>query len=237
MSMQNKKILSFKEFLDYIELLEIVSYDINLFRGQSCHKPLLPSICRTNPELDTTETEIKMLEDFKRRSSLLITKTFPSDWDWLVYAQHFGLKTRLLDWTSNPLIGLWFACQNSKESQASSYLYVLSCGSEMQLDSTKQSPFKNSSTKILKPNLNNERIIAQSGWFTAHKYSNRANKFIPLETNKKLRTKLTRLEIPAKIRVGLLRKLELFGINSQSVYPDIHGLSLYLNWKYFSEHY
>lgn len=231
--MKKDRIKSFKDFLNHIEYIELMGYDINLFRGQSTNKPLLPSICREKPTFNSTEIEKKMLEDFKRRSPLLISKKFENDWEWLVYAQHFGLKTRLLDWTSNPLVALWFACENQYELNKNSYIYILSCDEDLQVDITKnQSPFVSSFTKILKPTLNNERIVAQSGWFTAHKYSNKAKQFVTLETNQAIKTNLIQIEIPADIKKDILKKLSMFGVNSRTIFPDVNGLSIYLNWKY-----
>jgi len=47
-----------------------------------------------------------------RRAAFKVKQFLVDEWEWLVWAQHYGMKTRLLDWTSNPLTALWFACSN-----------------------------------------------------------------------------------------------------------------------------
>lgn len=234
--MQKEKITSFQNYLDCIEAIQKKGYDINLFRGQANNSPLLPSIARQFPKFDTTEIEKEMLRDLKRRSLLLINKPPRDDWEWLVFAQHFGLKTRLLDWTSNPLIALWFACSNEYTIKTSSYVYALSVNDDMLVDMEKnESPFLNDRTKILRPTLNNERIIAQSGWFTAHRFSKTNQAFVTLETHRKLKTQIQEFEITADLKEYFLRQLSIFGVNNKTIYPDVTGLCLHLNWKYQDE--
>lgn len=222
-----------EDFEDYLSIVSDLADEkgIILYRGQSDNYPLLPSIVRANPKKDTSKVEKSMLTGLKRRAQLKVTTTFQDDWDWLVYAQHYGMNTRLLDWTSNPLAGLWFACSDESRLTQDSYVYVFVAGNSFLIDRTK-SPFEIIKTRILRPALNNERIIAQAGWFTAHMYSNEAKRYVPLEKNKDLNGNIWELKIPASQKKSILKKLSVFGINYQTLFPDIMGICKHLNWTY-----
>ena len=55
------------------------------------------------------------LKQFKKRCMEFSRPDYideADDWRWLFYAQHHRLRTRLLDWTTNPLVALYFAVEN-----------------------------------------------------------------------------------------------------------------------------
>ena len=79
-----------------------------IYRGVSDNEYLLlPSIGRLDYSLSK---EMNLFSHFKRRGFQHIQGK--DDVEWLAVAQHHGLPTRLLDWTMNPLVAIFFACRN-----------------------------------------------------------------------------------------------------------------------------
>lgn len=217
------------EFLERISVYDLVGGTV-LFRGQSEKGGLLPGIARKDPAMDTTAAERYMLKELRKQGLTMIPAyvDIENDWDMLVLAQHFGMKTRLLDWTTNALAAVWFACKSRGDDDC--YVYTLEADTLM-LKSLKGSPFSQRKTKVINPNLSNDRIIAQSGWFTAHRYAETAGKFVALEKNPDVKNHLTEYVIAGKDKVDFLMMLERCGVSSKSVYPDIEGLCKFLNWR------
>jgi len=93
--------------------------DYILFRGQINDWSLSPNIQRIRKRQNNSnlgkslyEVELECLRLFKLRATPHIRDFYPeNDWHWLSLAQHHRLATRLIDWTINPLVALWFATQ------------------------------------------------------------------------------------------------------------------------------
>jgi hypothetical protein len=88
---------------------------------------------------------------------------------------------------------------------------------------------------IYQPNLNNDRILAQSGWFTAHKFSKKSKRFVPLLNNSVLKQLIFKIEILPLNKIEILNKLATMGANYQKFYPDLEGVCKHLNWKFIDK--
>lgn len=89
-----------------------------LFRGQANANWLLsPSLYRQN----LFEVENLLLTEIKH---ICPNEFGDNRFDSLVKMQHFGMPTRLLDVTTNPLVSLYFACESSEQSNEDGIVYI-----------------------------------------------------------------------------------------------------------------
>lgn len=211
-----------------------------LYRGQAGDFPLLPKVARARPDHDSTASEKALLAELRRRGSMLFDSSV-DDWGLLCIAQHHGAATRLLDWSANPLVALWMAlAETPSKDQTHAYVYAFEAKNEWLVKESEKDPFKTKRTRILQPPLNNQRVAAQAGWFTAHRFNAVAregvkSRFVPLENQTDYRDKVSRYRIPIGDRPDLLRHLDRLGLNAQTMFPGLEGLCRHMSWRYECE--
>lgn len=103
---------SFAGILKYIETFQN-SREVSWYRGAGAatHR-LVPTLARRTPS--PTPEELSKIErgianSFAQRSPPFVSTDFTNEWRMLFYMQHYGIPTRLLDWSESPFVGLYFA--------------------------------------------------------------------------------------------------------------------------------
>lgn len=101
------------------DLIRLTRSDQYIFRGVSRRSELNPSICRkydreTQTIVNLKDQEFALLHSFRRQASTLLSGTMET-LDYVAAAQHYGIPTRLIDWTYNPFTALYFALAENKQ--------------------------------------------------------------------------------------------------------------------------
>lgn len=250
-------ISSLREYMERIE--EIMAEDVPLWYrgcGKASHA-LAPSLFR-HPDVATPDDfvalEQRILRRFRERS--IPYQQLPQgafwEWDLLFLMQHFGVPTRLLDWTENPYVGLFFAVTGAKidhstgeaaedaavwvlrpeEWNRQSFADISYSGEIFSVGDEPLRTFVPSGGDTYMRNApaamfglhNSPRIVAQRGVFTVFGKESTAMEIRAVDFDYPEGT-LTKFVLPGRL-IGELRKSLLsIGVTDSVIFPDLGGLS------------
>ena len=202
--------------------------DTILFRGHSSVSyALIPSVGRiieeTGRPVYSKWDEEQMFLDFKRNFSIYTEDKPSSDIDILFLAQHYGVPTRLLDWTYNPLIALYFACQGKEEKGHVFTLVIHEVKSRIKEGHYFDSDFFDvrkyeHDQELIIPNYTNRRFLNQKGLFLLFK-----------EPFQKMELQPTFI---VRNKRKILRELSNMGVTESMVFPTLDSLGKEIANKY-----
>ncbi|MFG1182930.1 FRG domain-containing protein [Xanthobacter sp. DSM 14520] len=201
---------------------------------------LLPSLLRyPNRHPDA---EINMFANFW---TMVEDVSIADNWERLSFMQHYGVPTRLLDWTTDLNAAMYFAIANSdRRGTGDPWIWVLNpyklnemfCKERRIFDAVdrvgfdyydaaiaqrKGAHFPNQQPIAMRPMWSNRRIRLQSGCFTFHGAEE------PLEAAVSSRI-AKRVPIPHRAVDEMRRKLTAEGINSMRLFGGVEGLATYI---------
>ncbi|MFA1674263.1 FRG domain-containing protein [Rhizobium mongolense] len=222
------------------------------FRGtrQEDHH-LRPSLYR-HPAVvapdELIELEWELLSEFRHQAPPFAGKLPSEDLELLFLMQHYGVPTRLLDWTENPFIALFFALENSLMRGAEEHDAVVWVLNPLELNA-RATQHREASSRVFgaysdelggyQPSSmgkrvtmklplaifgvhNSPRIVAQRGAFVLFGKNTEALDQHPALSGED--GVVLKIRIPGFAKKSMFLNLYDIGISDAVVYPDLDGL-------------
>jgi hypothetical protein len=173
---------------------------------------------------DRLQHEGWLLKEFMKAARPHVSIEPQDKWEWLGIAQHYGLATRLLDWTANPIIALFFAVEKPNNGDKSAVWCYKHKG---QSSTSFPDPFQIPELVFYDPPHLSSRVPAQAGCFTAYPTGDGGN-------HDAWPGSVRRVKISGIARSTVRAELIHIGINRASLFPDLDGIALHTNRRFSS---
>ena len=204
------------------------------FRGhRKVSHTLIPSALRYT-SAKRRKRAMELLTEFKRVAEIKIERP-PRDDEWLKWmqlAQHYGIPTRLLDWTQSATFGLYFACEKKTEGKDEEFdctvflvdpvnLAALPQGgssldgipTEVVEKYTRPALPGKLKTIAINPVWNSPRLAVQRGGFTLH------GSTVPIDV--KQAPSLYAIPLLKEFRAELREQLGRVGVDEMTLFPEL----------------
>lgn len=255
------KAKSFTAILTEIEAYQSSRGDV-WYRGVTNEGyDLLPSLARrakapTEEDLDQLEKGIATA--FAQRSPPFVDRDFTNEWRSLFFMQHYGIPTRLLDWSESPFVALYFALSTvlrTKTGKVQSDVALWVCDpvawNTVALDHISYkggildegceeikaySPDLDLEQRATTPVMiygthNSARIVAQRGVFALFGKGMKSMQSVYDEGDFKKDT-LKKIVIAKEDVDEILASLFRKGFTESTIFPDLFGLSLEIKRRF-----
>jgi len=224
------------------------------FRGLSdASYPLIPTLQRLGG--DYIALEKHLLRNFRKYALRHVVER-DSFWNWLTVAQHYGLPTRMLDWSFSPFVALHFALANVEKYDIDGVVWAVNyMGLHQLLPSRLQDVLQAEGSDVftiemlganiaslremdrltdqkfalfLEPPSMDDRIVNQAALFSVAS-DPRLSLGDWLSGYPEMWRKIV---IPAKLKWEFRDKLDQIGVTERVLFPGLEGLSRWLRRHY-----
>lgn len=222
---------------EYISYIEELPKEFSLSRGQFRNYQLLPGALRKD-NYNKRKYSKRVIRDFLEKFKIDAHQYIPNindiknEIEWMLYAQHYGLPTKLLDFTTSHITSILFAVEKSFQNEISenAVVYFLN---PLALNHK----FKQESKIVNISEIQDNNIIQQDGPIVVNgkKLNTRINAqkglFVLFQDDDKPLEEIVDDSILRKIEIckddmtNILSSLYIMGISFTHLYPELESVT------------
>lgn len=251
-----KSVKSLSEFFQYVDVARklVFKNEKIWYRGHAdVRYKLIPNIYRQDYSY---LKENKIRKEFKDKFKGFVNSNQYDEFEIYFLMQHYGVPTRLLDWSEGYLIALFFALKLSiyESKLYDSCVWLInpeklnslthSKNQIIRIDQTDDNEFKALALQYfnfknedmdklpmaISSTYSNERILRQKGCFTIH-----GTDLLTIDSlyKKNHCNEIVKIIIDRKSVSKIRKELDLAGISETSLFPDLDGLAREIKYNYY----